>query len=325
MLTLVLTLLAALALLAIAVRILPVVFAALAPPQDLAHKYGRGRWALVTGASGGIGQRLVKRLLAQGFRVVAVSLPDVHAQQEQPEASGDMLTVNADLSDPVAALATVERATHGLDVAVVISNAGSALVAPFEALRSPESVVAHVAANAAAHAAIAQHFYCRMLPHAEPPGQRCRRRGAIVFTSSAMARLPASHAELYCASKAFVERLALALSPAARAHGIDVLAVLPGAVSGTRFLDALTPAQRRVGVLRAVYAVTQSPDAVVDAIFRCVGRVGLVTVGSGLFAVLVSLADGLLSANILSALVGVIVFDWLRPFFASYVDLSHSN
>jgi short-subunit dehydrogenase len=44
--------------------------------QDLKKKYPKAEWALVTGASSGIGRAITEKLAGQGFNVVLVAFPD---------------------------------------------------------------------------------------------------------------------------------------------------------------------------------------------------------------------------------------------------------
>jgi 17beta-estradiol 17-dehydrogenase / very-long-chain 3-oxoacyl-CoA reductase len=43
------------------------------PNQDLLQRYGKGSWALITGASDGIGAEYARQLAAQGFNIFLVS------------------------------------------------------------------------------------------------------------------------------------------------------------------------------------------------------------------------------------------------------------
>lgn len=317
-----LVLTAALLLLAIAIVLLlafhlyPTFVSLFCREQDLWKKYGRcGEWAVVTGASGGIGRLFVERLLSQGFKVLGVSFPDEHARDLETHINssyprGVFRSLEVDLAHPGLAERLAE-ATQGLEVSVVVSNAGAGYAKPFDKLED-EWVESYVASNAAAHACVARFFYARM----------GKGGGAIVFTSSSMAHMPASHSELYCASKAFVERLALSLAPAAAERGVDVLAVLPGAVVGTRFFDSVP---RGVSFLRLFVALGQRPQAVVKTVLRTVGRFGVTTVDSGALGVLMRLADAALSGNGFSGLFRFLVWK-LSPLvgdpFADYKSIS---
>lgn len=284
--------------------------------QDLWKKYhSYGEWAVVTGASGGIGRTFVEKLLNQGFKVLGISYPDDYAnelssfiQEKYPHSVFKSLELDLSHTDIVERLA---EATRGMQVSVLISNAGGGYAKPFEKL-DDEWMQSYISTNATAHARIARFFYDRMNAGG----------GAIIFTSSSMAHMPASHSELYCATKAFVERLALSLAPAAAARGIDVLAVLPGAVVGTRFFENCP---RGVSFLKLFIALGQRPRAIVKTAFRSVGRFGVTTVDAGSLGVLMRLADVVLSGNGFSGMFRVLVWR-LSPLvgdpFADYKTIS---
>lgn len=288
----------------IGLHLYPTLVSLFCPEQNLWKKYHtHGDWAVVTGASGGIGRVFVEKLLGQGFKVLGVSFPDEYAreleafiQERYPQGVFKSLEVDLSLPDAVERLA---EATRGMRVSVVVSNAGGGYAKPFEKLED-EWVQSYVGANATAHARVARFFYDRM-----------DSGGAVLFTSSSMAHMPASHSELYCATKAFVERLALSLAPAAAARGVDVLAVLPGAVVGTRFFENCP---RGVSFLKLFIALGQKPEAIVKAAFRSVGRFGVTTVDAGLLGILMRLADVALSGNGFSGMFRFLVWK-LSPLF----------
>ena len=285
-------------------QLYPTLVSLLCRGQDLWKKYhAHGDWAVVTGASGGIGRLFVEKLLGQGFKVLGVSFPDEYARELEayvrercPHGVFKSLEVDLSLPDAVERLA---EATRGLRVSVVVSNAGGGYARPFEKL-GDEWVQGYVSANATAHARVARLFYGRM-----------DSGGAIMFTSSSMAHMPASHSELYCATKAFVERLALSLAPGAAARGVDVLAVLPGAVVGTRFFENCP---RGVSFLKLFIALGQKPSAIVKTAFRSVGRFGVTTVDAGLLGVFMRLVDVALSGNGFSGMFRFLVWK-LSPLF----------
>src|SRR5687767_11350611 len=81
-----------------------------------------GRTAVVTGASRGIGLAITETLLEEGARVVATSRSRTPALDD---LDGDLIHVPADLMDPGAPAAVVERAVDefgGLDI--LVNNAG---------------------------------------------------------------------------------------------------------------------------------------------------------------------------------------------------------
>lgn len=136
-----------------------------------------GPWAVVTGASSGIGKEFAWQLAANGLHVVLVArrlplLEDL-GQQLATTFGVRYRTVGVDLAEPDC-LATLEAATGDLDVGLLISNAGAFLSGAFLQLdRSRLLRMAHL--NALAHLNVSHYF-----------GQRlaARGRGGLLLVAS---------------------------------------------------------------------------------------------------------------------------------------------
>src|ERR1700739_100417 len=93
-----------------------------------------GPWAVVTGASSGIGREFADQLAAAGINLVLVAprpaaLASVGAELNR-RYGVDSRAICADLSDPDA-LTLIADATADIDVGLLVSNAGAALAGPF--------------------------------------------------------------------------------------------------------------------------------------------------------------------------------------------------
>ncbi len=190
-----------------------------------------GPWALITGASSGIGAGFARHLAREGLDIVLAS-----RSAERLTALGAELTaahgtahrvVPVDLSaaDAVQALAD---ATADLDVGLVVSNAGAPHLGPFLD-RDAADLHADVALNATAHLDIAHHFGRRL---------RERGRGGLVLVSAlgALHGLPLMAND--SAAKAYVANLGEALHHELRPAGVDVTVLLPGNVD-TPIINAI--------------------------------------------------------------------------------------
>ncbi|OZI05509.1 short-chain dehydrogenase/reductase [Siphonobacter sp. BAB-5385] len=94
----------------------------------------------VTGASKGLGLALVKRLLAEGYKVAATSR-NVQALQEEVNYSGDaFLPLQVDLNDTQAMADTVQQIGSQFDtIDVVVNNAGYGQLGTLEELSAEEA------------------------------------------------------------------------------------------------------------------------------------------------------------------------------------------
>eukprot|EP00879_Flechtneria_rotunda_P031704 GHRR01034658.1.p1 GENE.GHRR01034658.1~~GHRR01034658.1.p1 ORF type:complete len:343 (+),score=65.61 GHRR01034658.1:1317-2345(+) len=229
--------------------------------QNLKDKY-QADWALVTGASTGIGKSIAKRLAQQGLNVVVVAL-----QNSDLDATFEELTVDfpkvefrkvgVDLGRP-GYLPVIAKATADINVQIVFCNAGY-ILSGFFYTRSIEQVQANIECNAVSAVNITHHYLQQMMD--------ANLKGCFVYTSSASAVLPSPFAVTYASTKAFLSMFAISLAPEVKWLGIDVLAVHPSPVA-SRFYDGAT----KIGIMEAFRKLAVGPDALPDIIFASIGR-----------------------------------------------------
>jgi len=188
--------------------------------SDFAHRYGPV--ALVTGASSGIGRSFARALAARGLDVVLVSrrIDRLEALAAELEADrGVRATIcAADLIRPDAAQ-TILDATAGLDIGLVVSNAGFGLKGE-HAANDPQAIAEMIAVNCTTPALLTRGFIPRL---------RVRGRGGMILTSSVEGLIGCPYSAAYSASKGFVNNLGEALWAELSPEGLDVLTILPGA------------------------------------------------------------------------------------------------
>jgi len=187
--------------------------------KDLRSAYGE--YAVVTGASSGIGEQFARQLAAQGVNLVIVARGKVKLDalaQELREQDG--ITVHVVELDLLSGGAVDEliRRTSQLDVGVVIANAGSYASGPF--LRNDLATEMDVLLLNAAVPAQIVHQFGRHFAN--------RRRGGIILISSTVGAGPAPYLANYAAAKAYVLSLGQALNYEFKKAGVDLLVVSPG-------------------------------------------------------------------------------------------------
>lgn len=185
----------------------------------LAQRYGP--WAVVTGASDGIGRAFAHHLAAQGLHLVLVARREAVllelAAELQRKHGTPCVVFAADLSDLKAVDRLVER-TAPLDVGLLVAAAGFGTSGPL--LDSSLGVQAQMAdLNCTSVTAQAWHF-----------GRRFAKRGCggVVFLSSLLAFHGTPRAAHYAATKAYVQTLAEGLRVEWAPLGVDVVASAPG-------------------------------------------------------------------------------------------------
>lgn len=180
-----------------------------------------GPWAVVTGASDGIGRAFARELATAGVHVVLVARREAALTElaRELEASHAVTTrvVAQDLARPDAH-AELARATSDLDVGLLVASAGFGTSGAF-ASADLETELAMIDVNCRAVAALAHHFGGRFVR---------RGRGGLVLLSSLLAFQGVPRAANYAATKAYVQSLAEGLRLELAASGVDVLACAPG-------------------------------------------------------------------------------------------------
>jgi short-subunit dehydrogenase len=183
-------------------------------------------YALVTGASSGIGECFSKQLAARGSNLILVARStDKLGAMAKDLASADNVhtePISLDLSEPGAAarLATTLE-ERGLRVQLLVNNAGFGARGRFWELPLDRQA-AMVRLNVQA---------LFELTHLLLPPMVAARQGAIINVSSTASFQPVPYTALYGATKAFVTSFSEGLAEELRPYGIIVVTLCPG---GTR-------------------------------------------------------------------------------------------
>ena len=181
-----------------------------------------GPWALVTGASSGIGKEFAQQLAASGFHVVLVARRFSTLKELGDRLSAEFgvqyRAVEVDLAEEHF-LSTLEEATHDLDIGLVVSNAGTWMLGDFVTMDS-SALQQSLRLNVKAHLDVAHHF-----------GQYLaqRRRGGMLLTASTAALQGIPFSAEYAAAKAYVLTLGEGLHSELQKVGVHVTVLLPGA------------------------------------------------------------------------------------------------
>jgi short-subunit dehydrogenase len=186
--------------------------------MGLRERYGD--WALVTGASSGIGRALARAIAADGMGVVLVADDPAGLDEAAEEVQAEGVDARICCVDLGGAdfLGDVRAATEGIEIALLANNASFGGVGAF--LAHPlETYDAMIAVNARAYVALTHTYLPRMLDAG---------RGALIFVSSLNANAPIANSSVYTATKAFDLYFGGALWWELRDTDIDVLVLQPG-------------------------------------------------------------------------------------------------
>ena len=186
---------------------------------SLRERYGE--WALVTGASSGLGKEFARALAREGVSVVLTARREERLRElaSELEKAHQVSTrvVAVDLADPSASEQLTE-AVRDLEIAILVNNAGFGYAGRFDK-QEPERLREMVQLNCLAPV---------MLSAGLLPGMLARGRGAVVITGSAAGRQPLPFHGVYSATKAFDLLLGESLAVELRIQGVDVLVLEPG-------------------------------------------------------------------------------------------------
>jgi short-subunit dehydrogenase len=215
----------------------------------------KGKVALVTGASSGIGKAYARELAAKGSHVIVVARSKNKLEALAKELSAKYgikaYALACDLSKPGAASQLAEQiAALGLNVSILINNAGFGTHGRFEEISS-EREQEMISLNVSSLVGMTHQF----LPYMQQ-----QKDGIIVNVASLGSFQPIPYMATYAATKAFVLSFTEAIWAENRHLGVRVLALCPGTTK-TEFFDV-------IGTTEMPGGINGTPESVVKAGFR---------------------------------------------------------
>ena len=189
------------------------------------------RWALVTGASSGIGAEFASQLAGRGMHLILAA----RRKDKMSELATDLNTrhgtrchiVSIDLADPESGRRLFEEIKRlGVQIELLVNNAGVGMIGQIETT-APEDVRRMLNLNL---------MTLTDLTYRVLPGMLEQGHGAIINLSSQAAFQPVAFMAAYSASKSYILHFSEALWAEARSRGVTVTALCPG-VTRTEFFD----------------------------------------------------------------------------------------
>jgi short-subunit dehydrogenase len=180
-----------------------------------------GPWAVVTGASSGIGKAMAEHLAASGIHVVLVARRVDRLEQVgrglASEFGVDYRVVEADLAED-GFLERIDRATETLDVGLLVGNAGFANPGELLTIALPE-LLRGTRIKVATNLTLVHHFGRKLV---------ARGRGGILLVSSVGGLAGVPYVTNTGAVEAYVLSLGEGLHVELKRHGIHVTVLMPG-------------------------------------------------------------------------------------------------
>jgi short-subunit dehydrogenase len=216
-------------------------------PQQFRARYGP--WALVAGASEGLGAEFAAQLAARGLNLVLIARRDGVLEEVGARLRGEhgveVRTLPLDLAREDLA-PVVSEATADLEIGLLVYNAALSRIGSYFDIPL-EDHVREVAVNCRAPMMLAYLLGLPMLK---------RGRGGILLMSSLAGAQGSALLVNYTATKAYNRLLAEGLWEELRERGIDVLACCPPAVNTPGYLASAPRGAMRAMTPRAVVSET---------------------------------------------------------------------
>jgi short-subunit dehydrogenase len=218
-----------------------------------------GPWAVVAGASEGLGAAYAEALAGRGLDLVLVArrgeLLQALAGRLKEKYGINVRTLALDLSKPEAA-GQIACETQSLEVGLLVYNAAYSAVGPFFE-HTLDDHLREVDTNIRTPLGLVHEFGARMLAAGH---------GGIILMSSLSAFQGSAYISAYSASKAFNVILAEGLWEEWRREGVDVLVCVAGAIRTPNFLASSPQHTGRIS------DATLEPAAIVKEALAALGR-----------------------------------------------------
>jgi len=182
-----------------------------------------GKWALVTGASAGIGKALAEELARGGTNLMLTARRRERLEELTQQLSRDhkiqTKTLVADLAQPDAPEKIFQfTREHGLQIDLLINNAGFGAYGEFQRIELQKFLdMVQVNCSAVVH-----------LTRLYLPEMTARRRGDVLIVASTAAFQSVPYISTYAATKGFDLLFAEGLAEEAKPYGVRVCALCPG-------------------------------------------------------------------------------------------------
>ena len=221
-----------------------------------------GKWAVITGASSGIGRAMATELAAKGLNLVLVARRQAELEQLAKDLSArhrvETRVLTVDLAT-AKALTQIASETQNLDIGLLVAAAGFGTAGNFLDAKLEEEL-AMLDVNCRAVMQLSLHFGKRFAE---------RGRGGLILFGSLVGYQGTPRAAHYAATKAYVQSLAEALHVELAPKGVDVLSSAPGPVNS----GFAARADMKMGA-------AEKPETVARATLNALGKKMTVTPGA---------------------------------------------
>ncbi|KAI5638787.1 short chain dehydrogenase domain-containing protein [Phthorimaea operculella] len=201
---------------------------AIGPVLNKVDFKSKGKWALVTGCTDGIGKQYARELAARGCDIVLVSrsMDKLKATAEEIEKDFKVSTkiIQADFSEGDPIYERIAKEIADLEIGTLVNNVGVSYAYPEYFLDIPdwEKFMKNIMNT--------NMVSVTRMTGLVLPGMVSREKGVVINIGSASSIIPSPLLTVYAASKAYVDKFTEALEQEYSKKGIIVQCILPGFV-----------------------------------------------------------------------------------------------
>ncbi|XP_065090191.1 inactive hydroxysteroid dehydrogenase-like protein 1 [Ochlerotatus camptorhynchus] len=191
--------------------------------EKLSQRYGP--WAVITGATDGIGKCYAECLASKGLNIMLISRTESKlikvASEIEQKYGVETQWIQVDFSDGPHIYADLHEKLGSIDIGLLVNNVGFLPELGSFAQNTESDLLTLINLNVMA---------TTMLTHMILPAMKSRRRGIVINVASSSGYVPIPYLTAYSASKAFVVNFSLALSHELRGTGVECQVVSPSIV-----------------------------------------------------------------------------------------------
>lgn len=223
-----------------------------------------GEWAVITGATDGIGKAYAKALAKKGLNIVLISRSlsklEAVAKEISDETKVQTKIIDVDFTGGSEIYEKIQTNLEGIDIGVLINNVGISYHHPEYFLTYTDENKTFIRDIVAANI-YSVTFMTKMIL----PRLLAKKQGVIVNVSSLAAVIPNPLLSVYSGTKAFVDKFSEDLHQEYKNQGIIIQSIRPGFVA------------TNMSKMRKTSTMIPSPDCYVNSALKTVGIVGRTT------------------------------------------------
>ncbi|GLV42942.1 spidey [Carabus blaptoides fortunei] len=190
----------------------------------------QGKWAVITGATDGLGKAYAEALAAKGIDIILISRTMEKLQTVATEIENkykvETKVIEADFTNTKETYQHIEKNLHGCEIGILVNNVGLSYPYPeyFLEMDKNDSKINNDLINCNIFSVTNM---CKLVL----PSMIERRKGVIINMSSAASQIPSPLLAVYSATKAYIDKLSADLSTEYEKKGVIIQSIQPGFVA----------------------------------------------------------------------------------------------